>query len=285
MKRRGFLKSTMGVAAYGAAAPLSDALAAPGPLAGKVKIAVKYQMIREPKLSVVEKFRLLREIGFDGTELSTRDQVDRDEISRAVAETGLPVHGVIHSSDPNIAGAVELAKRMGGDSVLIVAREDSKLSYGENFNHWQELLRAAIPLAEKSGVMLCLENVRATFLKTAEEMSRFIDSFESPSVRSYFDTGNAITWTEQSAGHWAQVLGKRIYKVDIKDRGHAEFGDTKLKRKGLAGTDGGEVNWVEVRQQLDGNSFSGWATAEVAGGDRERLAGIAAWMKDVLDLA
>lgn len=284
MDRRHFLNSAMAAAACGAAVPLSSGFAVPGRLAGKIKIAVKYQMIREPQLNMVEKFHMLKGIGFDGTELSTRDKVDRDEVTKAVAETGMPVHGVIHSSDPNIISAVELAKRIGGDSVLVVAKEDSELSYGENFNHWQELLRTAIPLAEENGVKLCIENVRATFLKTAEEMARFIDSLGSPSVRSYFDTGNAITWTEQSAGHWAQALGKRIYKIDIKDRGHAEFGDTKLKRKGVAGTDGGEVNWVEVRKQLDRASFSGWATAEVAGGDRERLAGIAAWMKDVLDL-
>ncbi|MBL6911072.1 MAG: TIM barrel protein [Pirellulales bacterium] len=146
-------------------------------------------------------------------------------------------------------------------------------------------MRKAIPIAEKWGVSLCIENVRATFLKTGEEMARFIDSFDSPFVRSYFDIGNSITWTEQSAGHWAQVLGRRIYKLDIKDRGHPEFGDAKLKRAGITtGTDGGEVNWVEVREELNRVSFSGWATAEVTGGDRKRLAGIAGWMRDVLDL-
>ncbi len=131
---------------------------------------------------------------------------------------------------------------------------------------------------------MCLENVRATFLKTAEEMARSIDSFGSPAVRSYFDTGNAITWTEQSAGHWARVPGKRSYKVDVKDRGHEEFGDASLRRQGVEGTNGGEVDWGGVRRQLHLVSFSGWATAEVTGGDRERLAGIAGWMREVLDL-
>ena len=149
----------------------------------------------------------------------------------------------------------------------------------------KKLMRAAIPLAEKEGVRLCVENVRATFLKTAEGMSKFIDSFGSPMVHSYFDLGNTITWTEQLAEHWAEVLGKRVYKLDIKDRGHPEFGDAKLKRAGIeGGTNGGEVNWAAVRKILAANDFSGWATAEVAGGDRKRLAGIAGWMRDVLDL-
>lgn len=279
--RRHFLKAS---AALGAL-PAWRSTAAPGPLAGKIRIAVKYQMIREPEMSVIDKFKMLQDVGLDGTELQVSDKVDTNEIVAASEKTGLPVHGVINASDPDVIAAVELAKRVGGDSVLVLAREDPKQSFDHNFGHWQGLVREAIPAAEKAGVKLCIENVRATFLKTGEDMARFIDSFDSPVVRSYYDTGNTITWTEQSAEHWAKTLGKRIYKLDIKDRGHPEFGDPKTKREGITtGTDGGEVNWVDVRKELDRVGFSGWATAEVAGGDRKRMAGIATWMRDVLDL-
>ncbi|MGY8692830.1 MAG: sugar phosphate isomerase/epimerase family protein, partial [Verrucomicrobiia bacterium] len=245
--RRQFLKSSAGLAALGSI-PFPHIAAKPGPLSGEIKIAVKYHMIAEPDLSVVEKFRMLKEIGFDGVELKTDDPTDANEFVRAIEQTGLPVHGVINSSNPDIISAVNLAKRLGGDSVLVLAKE--------------------------SGIYLCMENVRATFLKTGEGMARFIDSFDSPFVRSYYDIGNTITWTEQSAEHWAKALGSRIYKLDIKDRGHREFGDAKQKRKGITtGTDGGEVNWVKVREELNRVSFSGWATAEVAGGDRKRLTG------------
>ena len=282
--RRQFLKSSAGLAALGSI-PFPHIAAKPGPLSGEIKIAVKYHMIAEPDLSVVEKFRMLKEIGFDGVELKTDDPTDANEFVRAIEQTGLPVHGVINSSNPDIVSAVKLAKRLGGDSVLVLAKEDPKISYDENVRHWQGLVRKALPIAEKSGIYLCMENVRATFLKTGEGMARFIDSFDSPFVRSYYDIGNTITWTEQSAEHWAKALGSRIYKLDIKDRGHREFGDAKQKRKGITtGTDGGEVNWVKVREELNRVSFSGWATAEVAGGDRKRLTGIAGWMRDVLDL-
>ena len=257
----------------------------PGPLAGRVKIAVKYQMVNEPELSAVEKFRLLQELGFDGTELRTADRKDSEEVMAAIEETGFPVHGIINSSDPDIIPAIDLAVRCKSDSVLVLAAEQKNMSYRENFAHWQKLIRAALPSAEKVDVKLCIENVRATFLKTGEAMAEFIDSFDSPAVRSYFDLGNTITWTEQLAEHWAEVLGKRVYKLDIKDRGHPEFGDARLKREGIkGGTDGGEVNWAGVREILVANGFSGWATAEVAGGNRDRLAGIARWMRDVLDL-
>ncbi len=282
--RRQFLKSSVGLAAIGSV-PFLPLVANPGPLSGRIKIAVKYHMIAERNLSVVEKFRLLKDTGFDGVEVKTDHAADASQFVKAIEATGLPVHGVIHSSKPNIASAVRFAKQLGGDSVLVLAGEDPKISYDKNFLQWQGRVREAIPMAEESGISLCIENVRATFLKTGEEMARFIDSFDSPFVRSYFDLGNTITWTEQSAEHWARVLGKRIYKLDIKDRGHPEFGDAKLKREGITtGTDGGEVNWASVREELHRVSFSGWATAEVAGGDRTRLAGIAGWMRDVLDL-
>ena len=285
--RRQFLGKSVAALAAGTAYRGWDAVgkSAAGPLAGRVKIAVKYQMISEPKLTVLEKFEMLKEIGFDGTELKVDDKVASDEILAAIDATGLPVHGIINSSDPDIISAVELAARCHSDSVLVLAAEQKGLSFEDNVAHWQKLIRPAIPVAEKAGVKLCVENVRATFLKTAESMAEFLESFQSPVMRSYFDLGNTITWTEQTGEHWAEVLGKRVYKLDIKDRGHAEFGDAKLKRDdAVGGTNGGEVNWAEVRRILAANGFSGWATAEVAGGDRERLACIAAWMRDVLEL-
>ncbi|MBG89110.1 MAG: hypothetical protein CMO80_19735 [Verrucomicrobiales bacterium] len=94
-------------------------------------------------------------------------------------------------------------------------------------------------------------------------MIEFIDLFKNPIIESYYDTGNTITWTEQPAEHWAKVLGHRIGKIDVKDRGHPEFGNNQLKSKTTKGTDGGEVNWVDVRHELRAINYKGWATAEV----------------------
>ncbi len=247
----------------------------------KFRKAVKFNMVSE-RLSIADKFKLLADIGFDGTEIATSAQLDPREIAQASQRSGLKVHGVINSADPELRTAIDLAKTVGGDSVLVVVPEEAQLSYEQNFKHCQQWIGPLVTYAEKCEVRLLIENVRATFLKTAEEMARFIDSCDSPNVAAYFDTGNAITWTEQTAQHWASVLGRRIVKLDIKDRGHAEFGDPKLRSKGATGTDGGEVHWAQVREQLARINFNGWATAEVTGGNRQRLAGIAAWMDQVL---
>lgn len=254
-------------------------------LVGRIRLAVKYHMINEPTLSPAKKLGLLKAIGLDGTELKVDDKVDTTELLRATETTGVPVHGIINASYEDIEPAVKLADQFGCDSVLVLAREFPDLSYQENTARWQSNVRAVLPYAEKYGIRLCIENVRATFLKTAEGMAEFIDSFDSEMVRSYFDLGNTITWTEQPAEHWARILGKRVYKLDIKDRGHPEFGEPRLRREGAVGTNGGEVHWERVRSILIANGFRGWATAEVAGGDRARLEGIRGWMQDVLELS
>lgn len=275
VNRRQFLFTSAALAA----SPL-----AAGYLSGRVKLAVKYQMIDEPTLSVAEKFRLLQEIGFDGTELNTDEKIDHLEIEKAIENTGLPIHGIVNAGKPEIIPALELANRFGCSSVLTFAQTDPTKDYETNFSGWQERIRTALPYAEKFGIPLCVENVRASFLDRAEEMARFIDSFDSPMVKSYFDLGNTITWSEQSAEHWAMTLGHRIEKLDIKDRGHAEFGDVKTKREGAVGTNGGEVHWERVRKHLEEVEYRGWATAEVAGGDRIRLRRMKDWMEDVLSI-
>lgn len=271
MTRRDFLiTSALATAASVQAAPLR-----------RIKIAVKFNMIRED-LGITDKFQLLQDLGFDGVEVYSRDRKDEAGYLSATRKTGLPIHGIVNATDPDVKSAVEMASTLGATSVLVLARHDTKKSYEANFAEWQRNVRAAVPTAERLKVRILIENVRATFLKTAEQMVEFIDSFETPFVGSYYDTGNTITWTKQSAEHWAKVLGSRIGRIDVKDRGHAEFGDAKLKSKTAKGTDGGEVNWVEVRQQLRRIKYTGWATAEVAGGDRHRLARMAKWMDGVL---
>ena len=47
----------------------------------------------------------------------------------------------------------------------------------------------------------------------------------------------------------------------------------------------GDCGWPAVRKALAEIDYRGWATAEVPGGDRKRLADIAARMDRVLELS
>ena len=78
-------------------------------------------------------------------------------------------------------------------------------------------------------------------------------------------------WPEQ----WIATLGKRILKVDVK-----EFSRKKQEDEGLfKGFDvellEGDCDWPAVMAALRGVSYSGWATAEIPGGGRDRLEQIA----------
>jgi len=44
----------------------------------------------------------------------------------------------------------------------------------------------------------------------------------------------------------------------------------------------GDINWKRVREELQKIQFRGWATAEVPGGDRQKLADISSQMDRVL---
>jgi len=277
LSRRDFASS---IVAGAALASLPSAGIA-GEFTGKIKKAVKFHMVTED-LSVLDKFKLLKDLGFDGTELRTKDKADPKEVVKAIEKTGLPVHGVVNSSDPDITSAIELAKYYGGNSVLVVARYDKKKPLMESWKSTQATIRKALPAAEKHGVRVLVENVWAGFLISALDTERYVDEIDNPWFGSYFDVGNNVRWGVPQ--HWIEVLGKRIHKLDIK-----EWDERKHQQEGLRAGFGSElgdgtIDWAAVRGALKKLDYRGWATAEVKGGDRARLADIAARMNRVLGL-
>lgn len=281
MDRRNFLKTASAVAG----ASLASNRAIAGQFTGKITKAVKYHMVTGDG-TVEDKFRLVKDLGFDGIE--TRAKLGPDNMAEvksyaaASEKTGLPIHGLIHSSNPDLIGAIDQAKFLGATSVLHVVRYDRKIGYMQNYNETQAIIRKAIERAEKQQVMILLENVWASFLIEPLGMARYIDELDSPLVGSYFDVGNVVRWGWPQ--HWIEVLGKRIKKLDIKEY-DLDIAMNEGMRKGFAKPLGeGSIDWAKVREQLAQINYSGWATAEVQGGERERLADIAAQMDRVLDL-
>jgi len=53
-------------------------------------------MIKED-LSVMDKFKLLKDLGFDGVELDSPNELDQKEILEARDKTGLELPGVVNS--------------------------------------------------------------------------------------------------------------------------------------------------------------------------------------------
>lgn len=283
MKRRDFLSRTAPAIAAAAAAPtLLTNSARAAEMTGRIKKGVKFTMVKEPDLSVVDTFKMLKEVGFDGTELRTENRDDLKAYLEAVDKSGLAVHGIVNSDKPDLETAVKFSHDVGGDSVLYVARYDKKRPLMESWNETKAVIEKGLPAAEKYGVKILVENVWASFLISALDMERYVDEIANPWFGAYYDVGNNVRWGVPQ--HWIQILGSRIGKLDIKEWDEKKHASEGL-RKGFSSPLGeGTIDWAAVRKALREIDFKGWATAEVPGGNREQLADISQRMDRILGL-
>lgn len=299
LNRRQFLQTTAAVTAGATALTASPRRAAADEHGAKrIYLSVKWGMIGEGG-SVLEKFKLMKELGYDGIELDSPGGPDKQQCLEASRETGMPVHGSVCSthwgvrlSDPNpevrekglqnLLTALRETHHAGGFSVLLVP---GRVSHPENENQQQvwdrsiEQIRKALPTAAKLGVSILIENVWNGFCYThdgpgdqsADKLAEYLDTIGSPWVGSYFDIGNHVKYGKPH--EWIRTLGRRIVKLDVKDWGH---------NNGFCKIGEGGVDWPAVRKALHDIGFTGWATAEVGGGKRDVLADVKARMDKYL---
>lgn len=262
----------------------------------KLKKALKYGMIGDGD-TVLAKFQLIKELGFDGVEMDSPSGIDLDEVLAAKKETGIEIPGVVdsaHWSKPFSSAdaavraegvaALETAlrdcKKLGGTSVLVVpAIVNAGTSYDEAYKRSQEEIGKLVPLAEELDVQIAFENVWNNFLLSPMEAARYVDEFESSHVGFHFDIGNIVLygWPAQ----WIKILGKRIFKLDIKDYSRKKLNDEGRWAGFKVQIGEGDSDWPAVMRALEEIGYEGWGAAEVSGGGRERLAQIAANMDKV----
>lgn len=273
------------------APPVGVGASSPKASERSMKKAVKIEMVKDGE-TLEAKFRLLKELGFDGVELPSPNSWTVDEVVAASKATGLPVHGVVCSEhwasplnhdDPAVRAkcveaireAIQDAKAYGATSVLVVPAVVRKgMPYDEAWKRSREEILKVVPDAEAAGINILFENVWNNFLLSPREAAEFVDSFQSPRVGWYLDVGNLVAygWPEQ----WIRILGPRVMKVDVK-----EYSREKLDQEGRwegfnVGLLEGDCDWPAVMNALDEIGYEGWMTAEISGGDR-------AWLIDVAD--
>lgn len=286
VNRRNFLQ-TSGLALAATTAPsiLGSRSATAAESGNRIKKALGYAMIKED-LSVEDKLRMIKDVGFEGIEISTsllgRNTPQPAVLAKAAEKVGVRVHGVVNSSNGDLKAAIDEAAVYGATSVLHVARAAPNGSFMENYRATQETLRRAIPHAEKKKVYILVENVWATFLIEPLSTARYIDELDSPYLKAYFDVGNVVRWGVPQ--HWIEVLGDRVVKIHIKEY-DLKVGMKEGMVKGFDCPIGeGSIEWDKVLQELKKINFHDWATAEVRGGDRARLAEVSQQMDRVLQL-
>lgn len=269
MNRRAFLKVAAGAAA--AATLIPESHAAPK---RRLRKAIMSSTIGV-KGTVLEKFRVMKEAGFEGVE--PLGGMDRDEVLAAFRETGLQAAGVCcHTHWTKPLSAPDVATRQLGLDGLLLSLHDAQaygatcvllvpgvardgVSYQECFDRSIVEIRKAIPVARDLGVKIAIENVGNDFIRSPEQAIEYLDAINSEWVGFYFDIGNA--GRVGPAERWIRMLGGRIVRIHIKDFSSrpAEPPAKGTVRPRLLE---GETNWPAVMAALDGAGYSVWATTE-----------------------
>ena len=253
-----------------------------------LKKAVNLGMVKTaPGASTMDKFKMVKDAGFDGIELNRPDALPLEEIVKARDATGLEIAGIICTThwgkplshnDPKVREqgfegiklALSDAGELGCARLLLVPGVVNKdTSYDKCWERSQEGIKRAVEFAEQAKCRIAIENVWNQFIMTPLEAARFVDEIGSPWVGWHFDIGNVINygWPEQ----WIRILGPRILNLHIKEFSRKKR-DAEGLWKGFAVELGeGDDDWPSVMRALDEIHYTGWGILEVPGGDAERL--------------
>jgi hexulose-6-phosphate isomerase len=281
MTRRTFIETGVAIAAL----PAMQARTGGGRL--PIHRAVEYSMLPESK-SIPERFQMARDAGFGRIECpTTPDQREAEAMKNAAEKAGIKIHSVMNmghwenplsSADPAVVEKSLQAARTslrnadfwGADTVLIVpAVVNEKTSYRDAYTRSQVSIRKLIPLAEELKVIIALEEVWNKFLLSPIEFAKYIDEFNTPWVRAYFDVGNVQLYAYPA--DWIRTLGNRIVKLHIKDfRFRHEPGTEKTVAEWVPLLEG-DIDWKAVYEALKDIGFHGTATTELPGGDEAYL--------------
>jgi L-ribulose-5-phosphate 3-epimerase len=252
--------------------------------------AVLYSML-PAELSILDRFQLARDTGFEQTECGTTDdERQAAEILAASKKTGIRIHSVMNrdhwkyplsSRDPDVVAksmeglktSFRNASLWGADTVLVVpAVVNPETTYQEAWDRSQAQIRKLLPLAEEVKVIIAVEEVWNKFLLSPLEMARYVDEFRSPWVRSYFDVGNVVLYGYPQ--DWIRTLGKRIVKLHIKDFRFREDPTIKKRVPDWVNLREGDIDWKEIYRALAEIGYKGSATVELDGGGKQYLADV-----------
>jgi hexulose-6-phosphate isomerase len=282
--RRDFVRS---LAASLIALSELPALAQSTPAKGIRKAVLNSMLPKE--LGYAERFAVARAAGFDGIEMQTvSDDAEAREILAAAQKTGLQIHSVMNadhwrfplsSSDPAIVSrsvsgmetSLTNAALWGADAVLLVpAVVDVTTSYQDAWTRSQRVIRERLlPLARDLKVVIAVEEVWNKFLLSPLEFARYVDEFESPWLRAYFDVGNVVFYGYPQ--DWIRTLGARIIKIHLKDF-QLDRPNGRFSWKNLGD---GDIDWLDVRRALAAIGYTGYVTTEVSAGDAAYLRDLA----------
>jgi hexulose-6-phosphate isomerase len=163
---------------------------------------------------------------------------------------------------------LQIAAWIGAETILVipgsahVTWDPSRpvVPYKTVWENSTKSINELIPLAEKLGVNIALENVWMRFLLSPMEWKLFIDQFKSDRIGMYLDIGNCLIYAP--AQDYIELLGsKRIKAIHVKNwkgddcgGGLHGFGDSLLA---------GDVDFAQTFAALEKIGYQGTLTAEM----------------------
>ena len=229
-------------------------------------------------------------MGFEGIELGiasqgvlthNTSQAECEEIVIEAEKHGLEISGVASgeswttsptANDEDVRlkiidftqKALQITHWLGSDAYLFVPGavevfflpDAEVIPYDVCYQRASEAISQLVPVAEKLGVAIAVENVWNKFLLSPLEMREFIDNFNTSQVGVYFDVGNVLLtgYPDQ----WIRILGSRIKRVHIKD-----FKRSVGNSDGFVDLLEGDVDFEAVKQALSEINYDGYVTAEM----------------------
>jgi len=258
-----------------------------------MKISASYWMFEgglEAKRPIAEAMQEAKDLGFDAIELAVGSQgvlthnTTQAQCKDIVADAdkiGIEISSVASgeswscspsANDPGVrkkiidftGKALQVAGWLGVDAYLFVPGavdvfflpDAEVIPYDVCYQRAKEAVSQLVPVAEKTGVAIGIENVWNKFLLSPLEMRDFIDSFGTDMVGAYFDVGNVLLtgYPDQ----WIKILGSRIKRVHIKD-----FKLSIGTVEGFVDLLEGDVDFEAVKKALAEVGYDSYVTSEM----------------------
>lgn len=312
LSRRGFITaSTLAISSLSiprrqAAEASSQSTIVSPPSGKRILLSCKLGMIAKEsggrKLSLTERLKMAADAGFDGVDFDEAGSFTAEQARAAVQESRVFVHNAINHAHwnqrltsekqadrdqgrENVAHCLRVSHAAGGSGVLLVVGRGDDGEEAAAEERARQEIKKLLPLAASLGQMILVENVWNKMMydhdkgpeQTADRFIRFVDSFKSPWVAMYYDIGNH--WKYGQPGEWIRAFAHRCVKLDVKgfSRARNKFVDITSEEDDLP--------WADVQKALKEIEFTGWATAEVGGGNVERLTIVRKQMEKAFGLA
>jgi L-ribulose-5-phosphate 3-epimerase len=157
---------------------------------------------------------------------------------------------------------IEFDEKTGHISKVVSGDNAPYADYIKAHNHATdastEWVKRLIPLAEKTKVVIALENVSNNLWVKPAIFRHFVRSFQSPWVKAYYDIGNHVRFAPPE--EWILTLGDLLAKIHVKDY-LLDPADPNGRGRSINIREG-SVRWPVLRQALEAVNYNGWMTIE-----------------------